>query len=89
MIRLTPDPEGRFGFHVKGGRELNLPVFVSKVKGDSPVRDTTGVITDLSLSLSLSLSFSLRPHSVILLLKKVIRFYLLMGWQQKWLHTWK
>ncbi|XP_019850847.1 PREDICTED: tyrosine-protein phosphatase non-receptor type 4-like [Amphimedon queenslandica] len=36
MIRLNPDSEGRFGFHVKGGLDLNLPVFVSKVKEDSP-----------------------------------------------------
>ena len=39
MIRLNPDAEGRFGFHVKGGLDLNLPVFVSKVKEDSPVRE--------------------------------------------------
>lgn len=36
LIRLNPDQEGRFGFHVKGGTDFNLPVFISKVKEDSP-----------------------------------------------------
>ena len=37
LLRLLPDSEGRFGFHVKGGRDLAMPVFISKVKEDSPV----------------------------------------------------
>jgi tyrosine-protein phosphatase non-receptor type 4 len=36
LVRLLPDEEGRFGFHFKGGVDLNIPVFISKVKDNSP-----------------------------------------------------
>lgn len=65
LVRLNPDSDGRFGFHVKGGVDLNLPVFVSKVKGDSPVRSTITVIKLIFLSpIPLSFPSSSRPVNV-------------------------
>lgn len=36
QIRLTPDEQGRFGFNVKGGADLNLPILISKVAPNTP-----------------------------------------------------
>ncbi|KAL1236524.1 Tyrosine-protein phosphatase [Trichinella spiralis] len=35
-IRMRPDPQGRFGFNVKGGCDQNYPIIVSRVIPDSP-----------------------------------------------------
>ncbi|KAK7863894.1 hypothetical protein R5R35_007226 [Gryllus longicercus] len=35
-IRITPDDQGRFGFNVKGGADLNLPILVSRVAPNTP-----------------------------------------------------
>ncbi|GAB0093374.1 Tyrosine-protein phosphatase [Sergentomyia squamirostris] len=36
IIRLTADEQGRFGFNVKGGADLKLPVLVSRVAPHTP-----------------------------------------------------
>ncbi|XP_059613922.1 tyrosine-protein phosphatase non-receptor type 4 isoform X1 [Phlebotomus argentipes] len=36
VIRLTADEQGRFGFNVKGGADLKLPVLVSRVAPHTP-----------------------------------------------------
>ncbi|XP_044583749.1 tyrosine-protein phosphatase non-receptor type 4 isoform X2 [Cotesia glomerata] len=35
-IRLTPDEQGRFGFNVKGGLDLDIPILVSRVAPNTP-----------------------------------------------------
>lgn len=35
-IRLTADEQGRFGFNVKGGVDLQMPIFVSRVAPHTP-----------------------------------------------------
>ncbi|XP_073970241.1 protein tyrosine phosphatase Meg isoform X3 [Rhodnius prolixus] len=35
-IRMTPDEEGRFGFNVKGGSDLGMPILVSRVAPNTP-----------------------------------------------------
>lgn len=35
-VKMKPDHEGKFGFNIKGGKELSCPVLVSKVAKDSP-----------------------------------------------------
>lgn len=35
-IRLTADEQGRFGFNVKGGCDLQMPIFVSRVAPHTP-----------------------------------------------------
>ncbi|BES96815.1 phosphatase non-receptor type [Nesidiocoris tenuis] len=35
-IRMTPDEEGRFGFNVKGGSDLAMPILVSRVAPNTP-----------------------------------------------------
>lgn len=35
-IKLTPDEQGRFGFNVKGGSDLNMPILVSRVAPNTP-----------------------------------------------------
>ncbi|XP_065205473.1 tyrosine-protein phosphatase non-receptor type 4 [Planococcus citri] len=35
-IKLTPDDQGRFGFNVKGGSDLNMPILVSRVAPNTP-----------------------------------------------------
>lgn len=35
-IKLHPDDQGRFGFNVKGGADLNLPILISKVAPHTP-----------------------------------------------------
>ncbi|XP_015524862.1 tyrosine-protein phosphatase non-receptor type 4 isoform X3 [Neodiprion pinetum] len=35
-IRLTPDEQGRFGFNVKGGLDLEMPILVSRVAPNTP-----------------------------------------------------
>jgi tyrosine-protein phosphatase non-receptor type 4 len=35
-IRLKADDQGRFGFNVKGGVDLNMPIFVSRVAPHTP-----------------------------------------------------
>ncbi|XP_043281323.1 tyrosine-protein phosphatase non-receptor type 4 isoform X3 [Venturia canescens] len=35
-IRLTPDEQGRFGFNVKGGQDLVMPILVSRVAPNTP-----------------------------------------------------
>lgn len=35
-IRIVPDEGGRFGFNVKGGADLNLPILVSRVAPNTP-----------------------------------------------------
>lgn len=35
-IRLTADEQGRFGFNVKGGVDLHMPIFVSRVAPHTP-----------------------------------------------------
>ncbi|XP_008559388.1 tyrosine-protein phosphatase non-receptor type 4 isoform X4 [Microplitis demolitor] len=35
-IRLTPDEQGRFGFNVKGGLDLDMPILVSRVAPNTP-----------------------------------------------------
>lgn len=36
LIRIKPDIEGRFGFNIKGGSDLNLPITISKIAPHSP-----------------------------------------------------
>ncbi|PSN43489.1 Tyrosine-protein phosphatase non-receptor type 4 [Blattella germanica] len=36
VIRITPDDQGRFGFNVKGGSDLNMPILVSRVAPNTP-----------------------------------------------------
>ena len=36
VIRITPDEQGRFGFNVKGGSDLNMPILVSRVAPNPP-----------------------------------------------------
>lgn len=36
LVRLAPDPEGKFGFNVKGGVDQKMPLAISHVKPDSP-----------------------------------------------------
>nr|CAD7571593.1 unnamed protein product [Timema californicum] len=36
VIRITPDEHGRFGFNVKGGADLNMPILVSRVASNTP-----------------------------------------------------
>ncbi|XP_014294110.1 tyrosine-protein phosphatase non-receptor type 4 isoform X2 [Halyomorpha halys] len=36
FIRMTPDEEGRFGFNVKGGSDLAMPILVSRVAPNTP-----------------------------------------------------
>ena len=36
IIRLRPDEQGRFGFNVKGGPELAMPILVSRVAPHTP-----------------------------------------------------
>lgn len=40
-IRLVADDQGRFGFNVKGGVDLNLPVQVSRVAPHTPADKST------------------------------------------------
>ncbi|KAL1137787.1 hypothetical protein AAG570_009483, partial [Ranatra chinensis] len=35
-IRMNPDEEGRFGFNVKGGSDLGMPILVSRVAPNTP-----------------------------------------------------
>ncbi|XP_076243944.1 protein tyrosine phosphatase Meg isoform X5 [Calliopsis andreniformis] len=35
-ITLTPDEQGRFGFNVKGGLDLDMPILVSRVAPNTP-----------------------------------------------------
>lgn len=35
-IRIIPDEQGRFGFNVKGGADLNMPILVSRVAPNTP-----------------------------------------------------
>lgn len=35
-IKMQPDTDGRFGFNVKGGRDQNCPVLVSRVASNTP-----------------------------------------------------
>ncbi|XP_058809813.1 tyrosine-protein phosphatase non-receptor type 4 isoform X2 [Phymastichus coffea] len=35
-IRITPDDQGRFGFNVKGGLDLDMPILVSRVAPNTP-----------------------------------------------------
>ncbi|XKL66206.1 hypothetical protein PGB90_009626 [Kerria lacca] len=35
-IKLSPDEQGRFGFNVKGGSDLNMPILVSRVAPNTP-----------------------------------------------------
>ncbi|KYN35294.1 Tyrosine-protein phosphatase non-receptor type 4 [Trachymyrmex septentrionalis] len=35
-ISLTPDEQGRFGFNVKGGLDLDMPILVSRVAPNTP-----------------------------------------------------
>ncbi|XP_032242658.2 tyrosine-protein phosphatase non-receptor type 4 isoform X1 [Nematostella vectensis] len=35
-VRMEPDKEGRFGFNVQGGADINLPVIVSKIARGTP-----------------------------------------------------
>lgn len=39
-IRLVADDQGRFGFNVRGGVDLNLPVLVSRVAPHTPADRT-------------------------------------------------
>nr|XP_018897637.1 PREDICTED: tyrosine-protein phosphatase non-receptor type 4 [Bemisia tabaci] len=36
VIRILPDEQGRFGFNVKGGSDLNMPILVSRVAPNTP-----------------------------------------------------
>ncbi|XP_014217078.1 tyrosine-protein phosphatase non-receptor type 4 [Copidosoma floridanum] len=36
IIRITPDEQGRFGFNVKGGLDLDMPILVSRVAPNTP-----------------------------------------------------
>ncbi|KAL0268614.1 UNVERIFIED_CONTAM: hypothetical protein PYX00_010476 [Menopon gallinae] len=36
VIKITPDENGRFGFNVKGGADLELPILVSRVAPNTP-----------------------------------------------------
>jgi tyrosine-protein phosphatase non-receptor type 4 len=36
LIRIAPDDQGRFGFNVKGGSDLNMPILVSRVAPNTP-----------------------------------------------------
>lgn len=36
QVRIQPDEQGRFGFNVKGGADLNLPILISKVAPNTP-----------------------------------------------------
>lgn len=36
QVRLQPDDQGRFGFNVKGGADLKLPILISKVAPNTP-----------------------------------------------------
>ena len=36
MIRISPDEQGRFGFNVKGGADLGMPILVSRVAPNTP-----------------------------------------------------
>jgi len=36
LIRLEPDRQGKFGFNVKGGADMNCPVLVSRVAPGTP-----------------------------------------------------
>lgn len=33
---MTPDEQGRFGFNVKGGLDLDMPILVSRVAPNTP-----------------------------------------------------
>lgn len=35
-VRITPDEQGRFGFNVKGGLDLDSPILVSRVAPNTP-----------------------------------------------------
>lgn len=35
-IRIQPDDQGRFGFNVKGGSDLGMPILVSRVAPNTP-----------------------------------------------------
>jgi tyrosine-protein phosphatase non-receptor type 4 len=35
-IRIPPDVDGRFGFNVKGGSDLGMPILVSRVAPNTP-----------------------------------------------------
>ncbi|KAL1458006.1 hypothetical protein WDU94_008182 [Cyamophila willieti] len=36
LIRIAPDEQGRFGFNVKGGADLGMPILVSRVAPNTP-----------------------------------------------------
>ncbi|KAG9331014.1 hypothetical protein JZ751_020437 [Albula glossodonta] len=38
LVHITPDEEGKFGFNVKGGVDQKMPLVISHVSADSPVR---------------------------------------------------
>lgn len=45
-IRMKPDPQGRFGFNVKGGKDQNLPVLVSRVAPNSSAENAVPKLTE-------------------------------------------
>lgn len=45
-IRMKPDSQGRFGFNVKGGKDQNLPVLVSRVAHDSSAEKAVPKLTE-------------------------------------------
>ncbi|OQV16452.1 Tyrosine-protein phosphatase non-receptor type 4 [Hypsibius exemplaris] len=40
-IRIRPDADGKFGFHVRGGVDLDLPVIVTRVAPNTPADTAT------------------------------------------------
>lgn len=45
-IRMKPDSQGRFGFNVKGGKDQNLPVLVSRVAPNSSAENAIPKLTE-------------------------------------------
>lgn len=45
-VRLVADDQGRFGFNVKGGADLQLPVLVSRVAPNTPADQSTPRISE-------------------------------------------
>ncbi|KAL2083947.1 hypothetical protein ACEWY4_019465 [Coilia grayii] len=44
LVRISPDPDGKFGFNVKGGVDQKMPLVISHVNPDSPAASCTPAV---------------------------------------------
>ncbi|XP_062395371.1 tyrosine-protein phosphatase non-receptor type 3 isoform X1 [Sardina pilchardus] len=44
LVRISPDPDGKFGFNVKGGVDQKMPLVISHVNPDSPAAQCTPAV---------------------------------------------